>query len=91
MVSLCGATAMDATSRTVSLKVVIDGVTIFDAASKAGTQNSDNPIIAIGLNNSSEGSVALEPIVFNSSLSISVKSNIEETDKVRLSYVYRTV
>ena len=82
VIDICFAISKDATSRVISLKVVIDGITAFDAASASFAQTNCG-IIAIGV--TGDGALIVpEPMVFNESLSISVKSSLSETDKVAL-------
>lgn len=90
IVDLAAVAAEDATSRTVGIKVVIDGITAFDAIS--GTVAGTNVgIIAIGhWFPVSTYSVLPDPICFNVSLSISIKSSISETDKISLRCNYKT-
>ena len=78
---------VDTTSRTVGIKVVIDGVTIFDAISAALTTTTDG-IMAVGV--SIGGHIIFEPICYNSSLIIYIKSSISETNKIGVCYGYRT-
>jgi len=89
VIDLAAVYAVDATSRTLGLKVEIDGVTIFDAVSSACTATGGN-IQAIGVMTEVAVNVALQPKTFNSSLSISVKSSLTETDKVGLKVLYHT-
>ena len=83
---------MDTTSRTVGLKIVIDGVTVFDAVSSAITASNKGLIAIGGGGPESTYSVPLhaEPQPFFSSLSISIKSSVSETDKVELLCNYTT-
>ena len=76
---LC-AFAADSTSRTIRLKVTVDGVSIFDATSSAIT-SPNLGIIAIGSGNDSAGYM-MQPIDFNSSLLVQIASSLTETDKV---------
>lgn len=77
----------DATSRTIRLKVVIDGVTVFDATS--GTIASQNlGMVAVG---DYVGSIIImERIIFNVSLAVYVASSLSETDKIGVSANYET-
>jgi len=92
VVTICAVRVADTTSRTLGLQVIIDGVTVFDAVSDAITSNGVG-IIAIGGGVSVPSSTVTyllpEPIVFNNSLSISVKSSLSETNKVALLSAYR--
>ena len=82
------ASTVDTTSRTIRLKVTIDGVVVFDATSMAITSEY-NGIIAIGGGNSTVG-VTYSPTTFNTSLLIEVASSLSETDKVTVGYKYYT-
>jgi len=92
VITICAACTKDTTSRTLGLKIVIDGVTVFDAVTNAIT-TVYHGIIAIGGGDTEATSIYLEPepIPFYESLSVSVKSSVEETDKSYLIYAYRTV
>jgi len=77
----------DVTARTVGLKVVLDGVTVFDAVSSSITAGSCG-LIAVGA--ATAGGQNLDSVHFNSSLSVSVKSSISETDKLAIETSYVT-
>lgn len=77
---------IDTTSRQIGLKVVIDGTTVFDAYSEATTTANVN-LIAIGTAYSSI-LMCTQDIVFAQSLSIQIKSSLDETDKLTLGYSY---
>ena len=79
---------VDATARTLGLKVVIDGVTVFDAVSNS-ISATNSGMIAVGSKNGSYD-VTDGHAPFNSSLSIQVKSSLTETDKVALDVSYYT-
>ena len=86
--------AVDVTSRTFGIKLVFDGITAFDAITGVTTNDQDYGMIAVGHGYTTPASVyAIQPrdYPFNSSLSISVKSSLSETDKIRLWYQYRTI
>jgi len=87
---LCGVSTLDATSRTIGLKIVIDGVTVFDETSAAIAATSTGFFAvgsAIGHPGVTYVSNSLELFNFNKSLTISVKSSLSETDKVALNYL----
>lgn len=80
----CGVYRIDATSRTVGLKIVLDGVTVLadiDAALASSGTGWIGVGFAIGANNG-----GFEAIRFNASLSIHVRSSVTETDKIVLVY-----
>lgn len=85
---LCGVKVADTTSRTIGLKVVIDGVTVFDETSPAITLNNSG-ILAVGHTTGGGGgnSTVFESFKFNKTLSLQIKSSLTETDKVTLAYL----
>lgn len=94
VVDLVVGVAQDTTSRTLGLKIIIDGVTVFDAITAACTTHW-GAIVGVGLPIlfSGEGpthSVIPVEIPFNGSLSLQVKSSLSETDKISLVSHYRT-
>ena len=72
--------AKNATSRTIRLVVILDGTTVFDATSSAGSANGSG-VIAVGRPGAS-GS----PIRWNASCLIRVASSLSETDNVAVGY-----
>lgn len=80
----------DATSRTLRLQVIADGVTIFDATSAAGTTQNRAIVAAGNLVQTSSGNYQLAdaspPVRFFSSLVIKVASSLSETDKLAVYY-----
>lgn len=91
IIDICAAVALDGTTRTIGLKVVIDGVTVFYAVSAAIT-TAGQGIVAIGITQGYDANFLYtvpQPCVFSASLSISVKSSLSETDLVQLGYNYR--
>ncbi|MFH1010335.1 MAG: hypothetical protein V1784_03770 [bacterium] len=90
LLEFCAANTQDTTSRTVGLKIVADGVTIFDAVSSA-TSSATLGIVAVGGNGNGGVSYPIAfPVPFNVSLSVQIKSSISETDKIAALYSYRT-
>lgn len=86
---VAGVFRFDATSRSVGLKIVIDGTTVLDAADgAAGLLNGGWYGVGGGVTGAT---LAIEAIRFNSSLSLQIKSSITETDKIALSYSVATV
>lgn len=72
--------SMDTTTRTVRVRVVADGVAVFDATSNAVSLASRGiPVVGV-FSNTGE-------IRFNSSLVVQVASSLTETDKVAIGYV----
>jgi len=74
---------VDTTARTVGLKVVIDGVTVFDVTSSPSSL-SGRGLSATG---TYTGETVLVPIPFHKSISASIKSSLSETDKIQLNYM----
>lgn len=80
---------VDATPRTLRLKVTIDGVTVFDATSASDT-NDNYGLLAVGSNIDSAWP-QLESVAFNSSLLVEAASSVaSETDKLTLYTIYET-
>ena len=88
VLNLCWAYANDATSRTVGLKVVLDGTTIFDAVSNAAAAQYHG-LFAVGCVEDANNR-SYQPLEFNSSMALYVKSSLSETDKITLAYAYET-
>lgn len=90
-IDLASAYALDATARTIGLKVVMDGVTAFDAVS-ASLSGAYQGIIAIGSRAAATGGFTnFQRFYFNTSLSLQVKSSLNETDLVELNVFYGTM
>lgn len=87
---ICGASVVDTTSRIIGLKIVLDGVTVFDAVSNAisATEIGLNGIGCV-ITTSSVPNWIPQPTRFLSSMAIWVKSSLDETDKVNALYIYR--
>lgn len=78
--------AADATSRTVTIKVVLDGTQIIEQASSTSATNSGAVVIG-----GYSGGLTFDQIPFFTSLAVFLKSNLSETDKAVLKYVTRLV
>ncbi|RTL37165.1 MAG: hypothetical protein EKK53_21585 [Burkholderiales bacterium] len=79
---------VDATSRTIRLRVTVDGTVVFDATSSAIAANG-NGIFAAGAFASAGVFAPSEPIVFQKSFKVEaayVSANPTETDKLQLLY-----
>lgn len=76
--------AVDATSRTMRIKVTIDGTSVFDATSATCTTTA-NGIVAVGhlLYSSSDTVPVFQPIPYHSSCLVEIASSLSETDKIR--------
>lgn len=81
----------DATARTVRLRIIIDGVTIYDITSSSASV-SDQALIAAGTTDTSAGSILIdgEPLSWKTSCSVDIASSLTETDKIALGYRYFT-
>ena len=86
----CAIHTTDATSRTLRIQIVADGVTVFDAISAATTTIGAGIWAVSGGQASTAQPVISQPIVFNSTLTVKVASSVSETDKTKLSYAYVT-
>lgn len=79
--------AIDATSRTVGLKIILDGTTVFDAVSGTIT-TAGHGVVGIGMHGGASHACGMQPTPFTTSLDIQIKSSLEETDKVAISVLY---
>ena len=88
--NVIGAYAVDSTSRTIRLKVTVDGSVIFDATT--GVINTSlYGLMAIGFSGNSGGSPSLplfQPIPFRSSLLVEIASSLPETNKIETAFNY---
>ena len=76
-----------ATSRTVRIKVTVDGVSVFDSTSTA-TAVTNSGLLVVGQTSATNFVVqAPAPLRFNSSLLVEIASSLSETDKVSIAYV----
>lgn len=88
VISFLSAYAADATARTVGLKLVIDGATPFDATSNS-VSAAESGVVAVGATfPSAPLAVALQPMPFNTSMQVWVKSSLSETNKVSADCLY---
>jgi len=88
---VCVAHGANATSRTHTLKITLDGVVVFNATTDACTANS-NAIVAVGsTGNASTGSAVFGNggVKFNTSCLIEYASSLTETDLSLIYYGYR--
>lgn len=89
-VSSLALTAVDSTTRTLRLRVSVDGVVAFDSTSVAASAAGNGCVIGAGVGGSGvifSGS----PIRFLTSLVVEVASSVTETDKLQLAYVLNGV
>jgi hypothetical protein len=87
--SLLGLYTMDATSRTLRLRVTVDGVVVFGPTATTATTTSGAGIVAAGSMIYGTTNVLIQgaPIRYNSSLLVEVATSLTETDKVAIGYI----
>jgi hypothetical protein len=79
-----------AVSRTIRLKLTIDGVSVFDATSSASA-SSNTGLVAVGSAIGSSIPGAWQPVCFSSSLLVQVASSVSsETDTITVGVNYET-
>lgn len=81
----------DATARTIRLVVTVDGAVVYDFTSASVSINNSGAFVAGKAG--AEGSVHLDrqpEIVFTTSCKVEFASNLTETDKFTLQYLYNT-
>ena len=92
-VNFVSAYTVDTTSRTVRLKITVDGVVIFDATS-AAINSTASGIVGIGSYASAGGGVEIpqfQPVVFKASLLVEVATSVaSETSKITTAINYET-
>ena len=86
------AATQDTTSRTIGLRVTIDGVVVYTSITSAITA-SQNGVAAIGTVSYFSGSPTLsdQSVPFTNSFQVELQSSLSETDKVGAQIAYRTV
>lgn len=83
IIKFCALATSDTTSRTISIRLTIDGVVVCEK-SVAGVNATNKGIVAVG-GAADETTVArFDRMAFNTSLLVEVKSNLTETDKTYL-------
>lgn len=82
-----GVKTKDATARTVSLKITIDGTVAFNAAS-AAVGASDRGIVGVGSWHASATNGNYQPTPFYQSMKIEITQSLSETDKISALYAY---
>jgi hypothetical protein len=84
---------LDATSRTLGLKLVVDGITVFDAVTDTVTTINKGITIAGFVQGATiSATFAMTPFIpFHSSFAVSLKSSLTETDKMKLLINYHLV
>jgi hypothetical protein len=92
VLTLCAAITADGTARTVGLKITIDGTIVFDAVTNS-VSATNSGIVGVGayFGATTSGSGWVSGWVpFNTSLVVSVKSSLDETDKITTYVAYHT-
>ena len=91
-VNFAAAYSTDTTSRTIRLKITVDGVSIFDATTDAITTTATG-LVGIGALVDSATSYTLplfQPVRFYSSCLIQIASSLGETNKITTAINYET-
>ena len=89
VVNYVAAFVADATSRTLSVKVIVDGITVADIRSGAIT-TSLYGLAAVGGGITSTGGTTIDHLTFNTSLVVQIASSLSETDKITTNIMYHT-
>jgi hypothetical protein len=79
----------DGTSRTLRLRVTVDGVVVFNPTATTATTTNGAGIFAAGIPLTGVSGPLIQgaPIRYNSSLLVEVASSLTETDKLAIGYV----
>lgn len=77
----------DSTSRTLRMRVTVDGVVVFNPTASAAITSSGAGIYASGQFTASGLFAQGTPIRYSNSLLVEIASSLTETDKVAISYV----
>lgn len=80
---------MDATPRTIRVKITIDGTVVFDATSSS-ISNSGYGVVPVGVLSGTTGSLAFQPIDFQTSCLIEYASDLTESGKFTRVVNYET-
>jgi hypothetical protein len=84
-INYCAVRTKDTTSRTVRMKVTLDGTVIFDSTSAATTTNGHG-VIAIGAASGVDGGTLLapvfQPVFFTTSLLVEIASSLSESNLI---------
>jgi hypothetical protein len=90
-IDVAAITTADTTSRTIKMRITLDGVTApyaFDPGMSAAITAADTGIMPVG--SLVTGGVIPDPVVFNTSCLIEIASSLGETDKIKTYLKYRT-
>ncbi len=80
----------DVTSRTIRVKITVDGTVICDSTSTAITTVDNGGCWAGSITFASNPSMAVPAIRSNSTLLVEYASSVTETDKITAEYIYNT-
>ena len=87
VVNYVAAFVADSTSRTLRVKVIVDGITVADITSSAITTPLYG-LIAVGAGVASN--TTIDHLTFNTSLVVQIASSLTETDKITTNIMYHT-
>jgi hypothetical protein len=92
VLKLFGIATVDTTSRTMSMKITLDGTVVYDEAGPVLAATSKGWYAVGHQMDGSSGNLSMERIPFHSSLTLSIKSDVAggETDKVQMLYLVET-
>lgn len=88
VLNLAAVKANDATSRTVHIKLTIDGTTVVEATGTTATTHYG--FVPVGFVSPAGAAVSLDQVPFETSCVVAIKSSITETDKLAFASAYRT-
>lgn len=87
----CAVQSLDATSRTMRLKITVDGNEVFNPGASAASTTTNIAVVGVGgitTYNASNLMLAFERVPFNKSCLVEIASSLTETDKLALLYAY---
>lgn len=82
--------AVDATSRTMTLRLTLDGGEVITRSVTTAVQYEGAIIAGSSPFSTTASGMGFDAIPFSTSMLVEVKSSVTETDKVAISYNYRT-
>ena len=87
-INFCAAYTKDVATRSVRLKVTLDGTAVFDATVSCSSVSQG--LIAIGMSYgcTSAGTVTYQPVSFNNSCLVEISSSLSETDSIAAAIDY---
>lgn len=94
VLKFAGVQSLDTTSRTLRIKITLDGIVVFDATSAATTVSYATQVGVGGLTTYSQATPSflpeLERVPFNVSCVVEIASSLSETDKLASLLAYET-